>query len=305
MYHDSEHDHGHGHDCGCDHHHDHGHDHGDGHHHHGSRPRKEGILLAAFGAAVKGSRGGYAAFEAEVRERFPDVHVAWAYTAHKVRKKLAERGYDHDSVGVALSRLHDDGVTHLAVQSLHTVPGVEYHWTRDLAMAYEHPRKGFEQVAMGDPLLATDADLKRACAALDGYIPTEREPGEPVVLVGHGTYHEGHQRYIDYESCVQSRDPHIHVAGLMGRPHLGDVLERLQHMDAKPRRVWLVPFMSVPGHHVRVDILGEHARSWANRLRAAGYEVQGELTGTLEHPAFRALWLEHLDRAVAMLRQEA
>lgn len=298
--------------CGHDHHdhHEHGHEHGQGYgHHHGlgrRKPPRPAILLAAFGVALADARQGYESMEAEVRERFPGVPVAWAYTAHKVRRKLAARGQIRDSVAVALSRLHDDGVTHLVVQSLHTVPGVEYHWTRDQAMAYLHPRKGFQDIAMGAPLLASDDDLTRARHALGSYIPSERLPEEAVVLVGHGTYHEGQQRYLDYEARIRQDDPHVFLGALMGRPGdslgISAVIGRLR--SAGLTRCWLAPFMSVPGHHVQVDVLGDSPSSWKNRMDAAGIEVLTRATGTLEHAPFRALWMEHLCTAFAALRLE-
>lgn len=289
------HDHGHHHDH--DHHHDHHHGHGHDHDHgHRDRPHRLGILLAAFGAAVPGSRDGYEIMEREAHQRFPGVPVRWAFTANKIRRKLAERGLEHDSVAVALSRLYDDGVTHLAVQSLHTVPGVEYHWTRNQAMVYQHPRKGFLEVAVGGPLLHDDDDLGRACNGLAGYIPADRAPDEAVVLVGHGTYHEGHKRYRDFELCAAGRDRGIFVGTLMGHPNCSDIIRALEAQEA--RRVHLIPFMSVPGHHVRVDICGDSPYSWKGCLEAAGYSVTTHMTGTLEHGPFREQWLDHLGLAV-------
>lgn len=279
-------------------HHDHDHDHEHGHSH-GSRPHKPGILLAAFGAALPEACLGFDLFEGEVRERFPDVHTRWAFTAHKIRRKLEARGMAQDSLAVALSRMYDEGVTHLVVQSLHTVPGVEYHWTLDQSMAHLHPRKGFEQIVLGGPLLHSDDDLARACAGLQGYIPTRRTPDEAVVLVGHGTYHEGHKRYLDFEACVRSGDPKIFVGALMGRPNCADIIERLKASGVE--RVHLLPFMSVPGHHVRVDICGGHTRSWKHRLEDAGFHVEAHIAGTLEHTPFRKLWLSHLDEAFSTL----
>ena len=283
------HHHGHGHEHGCNNH-DHDHDHAGA-----VRPTQPGILLAAFGAAVPGSRGGYEVFERETRQRFPGVPVRWAYTANKIRRKLAERGYEHDSMAVALSRLYDEGVTHLAVQSLHTVPGVEYHWTLDQAIVHRHPRKGFLGVAVGGPLLASDADLGRACEGLHGYIPASRSSDEAVVLVGHGTYHQGHQRYRDFEACAAGRDPLTFIGTLMGRPNCDDVIQALKKAGA--RHVHLLPFMSVPGHHVRVDICGDREHSWKSRMEACGLEVMAHPTGTLEHAPFRAVWLDHLAHA--------
>lgn len=293
------------HSRGHDHDHDHDHEHGHGHGHepHGRiRPPKAGILLAAFGAAVPEARSGYEIFESEVRERFPDIALGWAFTAHKVRRKLARRGYDHDSVAVALSRLHDAGVTHLAVQSLHATPGVEYHWTLDQAMVYRHPRKGFLDVRVGAPLLMAEDDLIRAREALESYIPDARRPDEAVVLAGHGTYHAGHRRYLDFQARAGARDPLLFVGTLMGAPGCDAVLAALR--EARVRRVWLLPFMSVPGHHVRVDIFGDHARSWKSRMTAAGFEVETRMTGILENKAFRDIWMGHLDAVFEAVRPQ-
>lgn len=299
-HHGHDHDHHHDHNDDHDHHHDHGHDHGR------SKPVRPGILLAAFGVAMAQARRGYEQMEAEVREQFPGIPVAWAYTAHKVRKKLAAMGQGHDSVAVALSRLHDDGVTHLAVQSLHTVPGVEYHWTHSQAMAFVHPRKGFREVALGAPLLTSEEDLERAALALQSYIPAGCLPDEAVVLVGHGTYHQGQQRYLDFETRVRLRDPRVFLGALMNRSGetlgVSSIISRLQ--EANINRCRLLPFMSVPGHHVLVDILGQSPRSWKHRLQAAGIEVLSEPTGTLEHGPFRALWMDHLRHAFASLHPE-
>lgn len=244
---------------------------------------------------------------AEVSAQFPGLSVAWAYTAHKVRRKLTAMGQTFDSVAVALSRLHDDGVSHLIVQSLHTVPGVEYHWTRTQAMAFVHPRKGFQKVSVGMPLLTSEDDLAQASRALQNYIPADRQPDEAIILVGHGTYHQGQKRYLDFEAVARQHDPLIFLGALMSRPGeplgVSTVIARLK--EAGLTRCHLLPFMSVPGHHVQMDILGDSPRSWQNRLRADGIEVRATATGTLEHKPFRDLWLEHLRTAHAGLHLDS
>lgn len=296
------HDHAHDEHCGYHHDHDHSQGHDHDHAHHRPPKYKPGILLAAFGVAIEEARRGYDLFEAEVRQRHPDMELAWAYTAHKVRRKLIRRGQECDSLAEALSRLHDNGVTHLAVQSLHTTPGVEFHWTRDQALAYRHPRKGFPDVRVGGPLLLSDNDLQRSCQALQGYIPAERQPEQAVVLVGHGTYHHGQKRYLDFQEHAQRDDPRIYVGTLMGRPSCADILATLQADGVQ--EAWLLPFMSVPGHHVQVDVFGDSPSSWKNRLEQAGFIMHCRVTGTLEHTLFRNIWLDHLDVVCAGIRAQ-
>lgn len=295
-----EHSHDHDHHHHDDHHHDHDHD----HEHCRPGPVRPGILLAAFGVARPEARKGYDLMAAEVSAQFPGLPVAWAYTAHKVRRKLTAMGQNYDSVAVALSRLHDAGVTHLTVQSLHTVPGVEYHWTRNQALAFVHPRKGFQEVAVGMPLLSSDDDLCLAARGLQSYMPANRRPDQAVILIGHGTYHQGQQRYIDFEAVVRRHDPLVFLGALMSRPGeplgVSTVIARLK--EAGITSCHLLPFMSVPGHHVQMDILGDSPRSWLNRLRAEGIDVRSSSTGTLEHKPFRDLWMEHLRDAHAGLQ---
>ncbi|MFO7597918.1 MAG: sirohydrochlorin cobaltochelatase [Desulfocurvibacter africanus] len=271
----------------CGHHHGHGRD---------KRDIRLGILLAAFGTAVSDARQAYDAFEERVRELYPHARLGWAYTANKVRRKLAERGYGNDSVAVALSKMVDEGVTHVAVQSLHTVPGVEYHWTLDQARAFLQPRKGFTDVRVGVPLLHSQVDLARAVQALRGYIPEGLGEVEAVVLVGHGTYHDGQARYIDYQAAVAHMRPMVLVGTLMGEPGLEVVLETLRARNV--RKATLVPFMGVPGHHVREDMFGEQEDSWACTFERAGIACARIMTGTLEHEGFAAIWLDHLRQAM-------
>lgn len=284
-----------------DHHSDHGHDHC---HDHGPEaprgPKRPGILLSAFGTSVLQARQAYDGFEARVRERYPDVPLAWGFTAHKVRRKLAAQGLPHDCVAVALSRMHDSGVTHLVVQALHTIPGVEFDWTKNLAAAYEHPRKGFQQVVMGAPLLNDQEDLKRICAGLSGYIPAQRRPDEAVILVGHGTYHAGQKQYLELQDMMTARDPLLFLGLLMGRPDIEAMIARLRQAGA--RTVWLTPFMAVCGHHVCRDMFGEQPGSWRRQLRAAGFTVREHRVGTIEFPCFQEIWLDHLAAAMGRLR---
>lgn len=263
---------------------------------HSRRPAKPGILLAAFGTAVPEARQGYERFEADLRRRYPNIAVAWAYTAHKVRKKLAERGMNHDSLGVALSRLYDQGVTHLAVQSLHTTPGVEYEWTLAQSRAFAHPRKGFESLCVGGPLLVDDQGLRSALAALPFLIPKERKPGEAVVLIGHGTYHQAQARYLDLERAARRDDKLLFMGTLMGRPGLEEVRDAL--LRAGVRKAWLTPFMAVAGHHVREEICGPDPDSWQVRLDEAGIACESVCAGTLECTAMAAIWRANLEKAL-------
>jgi sirohydrochlorin cobaltochelatase len=248
---------------------------------------------------VPEARAGYARLEALVRREFPDAPLAFAYTSDKVRRALRRDGDQGLNVAQALSGLYDQGVTHALVQSLHASPGLEFHWARQQALAFRHPRKGFAEVAVGDPLLAAPADLEAVAAALPSYLPEGIGPDEAVVLVGHGTYHPAQTSYLALQGILAQPFPGVRVATLMGRPGIEETLAALQHMGR--RAVHLLPFMFAAGHHVRHDLAGEAPDSWKNILTAAGYGCTCHLTGLGDHPPFRSIWLAHLRRAMRTL----
>ena len=286
-----------------DHGHDHGHCHHDHNHDHGSvpKPRKggRGILLSPFGCALPHTHRHYDLFEEEVRDKYPDMDVRWAFTANRIRSKLRGRGIECRSVAEALSQMIDDGISHVAVQSLHTLPGVEYDWTVRQAEAMRHPRKGLTEVVIGAPLLQSMDDLKRAAGVIEKSVLPKCGRHDAVILVGHGTYHQSHTLYMALESLLIRTIPDVAVGTLMDGGQPADLGERFISKGVK--RVFLVPFMCVPGHHVHVDLFGDHEQAWQSTLSAMNLEVVSVYTGSLEYDGFRDIWHDHLAEAVAAL----
>ena len=86
-------------------------------------------------------------------------------------------------------------------------------------------------------------------------------------------------------------------------PSLGAVLP--QAKAAGCRRAWLVPFLSVAGNHVKHDMTGDGAESWAARVKAEGMEPLPVLKGTAELPGVLEIWMDHLQLAIDTLDREA
>lgn len=89
-----------------------------------------------------------------------------------------------DSPEVALAKMLDEKFTHVAVQSLHTIGGAEYHDLRKTVGAFKI-MGGFQKIILGYPLIATQEDMTRAVDAIIGTIPRTRRSDEAVVLMGH------------------------------------------------------------------------------------------------------------------------
>jgi len=266
---------------------------------HKERAPKKGILLVAFGTTVPEGREALDNIDAEARKRFPGIDIRWAYSSRIVREKLAAQGLVFDSPAMALARMMDDGFTAVAVQSLQTIPGEEFHGLQKTVEAFSGLPKGMDIVTLGLPLLAEPSDVDACAAAVMGTLPAERKPGEAVVLMGHGTRHPANIYYPGLQFSLSRLDPLVLVGTVEGTPSLDDVREVLR--ERKVSKVYLQPLMAVSGDHAMNDMAGDDEDSWKSRLTRDGLTCVPVLRGTAQAPAFVKIWLDHLQAALERL----
>ncbi len=259
---------------------------------HGSATEKKaGILLVAFGTSVPEAQGALDNIDRKVRAAFPGVDVRWAYTSEIIRRKLAKEGKVLLAPAEALVQMREEGFTHVGLQSLHTIPGAEYHDVLRTAHAFKAMPGGME-VLVGYPLLSRHEDMERAVEAILAVVPKMRKPGEAVVLMGHGTHHPANVYYPALQYYLWKKDPNVFVGTVEGTPSLDDVQAELLARDIK--KTWLLPFMSVAGDHAINDMAGDDADSWKSVLSKAGIECIPILKGTAEYDGIVDIWVDHL-----------
>jgi len=262
---------------------------------HGKKAKKKvGILLVAFGSSIPEAQVSFENIDREVKASFPKIPARWAYTSHMIRKKLARSGRYLDSPEVALAKMLDEGFTHVAVQSLHTIGGYEFHDLRRTVHQFQYPG-GFQHIMLGLPLLSSQASMQRAKDAIMANIPKERKQNEGVVLMGHGTHHPSNAFYAALMFQVQRKDPTIFIGCVEGYPEIDEIMAMLKENNIT--KVYLMPFMSVAGDHARNDMAGDEADSWKSILTKAGIASVPILKGTAEYENMVDIWVDHL-RAV-------
>ncbi len=262
-----------------------------GHGHGHKNPKKVGILLVAFGSSEDSAQVSFENIDRKVKQAYPKIPVRWAYTSHIIREKLAKAGKVLDSPQVALARMRDEKFTHVAVQSLHTIGGSEYHDLRRTVGAFKI-MGGFEKIILGYPLMATQEDMERTVEAVLATIPKARKKDEAVVLMGHGTHHPSNAFYAALMFQLQLQDPNIFVGTVEGYPEL-DLMQELL-LKKKIKKAYLMPFMSVAGDHAINDMASDEEDSWKSVLTKAGIECVPVLKGTAEFDEFVAIWVDHL-----------
>lgn len=256
---------------------------------------KRGILLVAFGAGNAYGSATLRHVQSLTAQRF-HLPTRWAFTSDTMRERLAVARTKSDSVLKALRRMRYERYTHVAVQSLHIIPGHEYSGVLDdvrLAAA-----EGALRLTVGEPLLRDETDVDELARALLRHLPPSRLPGEPVVCMAHGTEREAERLYLCWGDAVTRLDPAVHVACMKGRRTLDSLLPELKGAGG---RLWLLPLLSVVGRHTLEDMAGDGPQSWKYRLEQAGFACSADLRGLADGPPFAELWLRRLDRAVAAL----
>lgn len=260
--------------------------------HHGEKKdKKVGILLVAFGSSEASAQVSFENIDRKVKETYPDIPVKWAYTSHIIRNKLAEQGKVLDSPEVALAKMADEDYTHVAIQSLHTIGGAEYHDLRKTVGAFKI-MGAFDSIVLGYPLMGTQESMDRTVDAIFATIPKERKKDEAVVLMGHGTHHPSNAFYSALNFQLQLKDPNVFVGTVEGYPELDTVQALLKKNSIK--KLYLMPFMSVAGDHAKNDMAGDEEDSWKSILAKDGYEIVTILKGTAEFSEFVDIWVDHL-----------
>ena len=260
---------------------------------------KRAILLVAFGTTVSGTDKAFREIEKKVREKHRGIEIGWAFTSKAVRARAAARGRELCSPETALSRLMDCGSTHVAVLSLHVVPGQEFQSLCREVEKFRSEGKGLEKIEIARPLLGNPDDMETVCEILVGKF-SRQSPHEGSIFIGHGNpRHPSDAIYVDMNSSLMARRSRFFVGTVQGRPTPDEILPELK--AAKISKVLLVPLMTLAGEHARKDMAGNGPQSWKSVLAANGIQSEPVFTGLAENPDAVAVWLDHLEEAFARL----
>ncbi|WP_294571938.1 sirohydrochlorin cobaltochelatase, partial [uncultured Subdoligranulum sp.] len=220
---------------------------------------KQALICASFGTTVANGRKDLEAVEQALQAVAPDRPFCRAWTSRIIRKRMAARGESVDGLPEALEKLAAAGYDRVAVQPTHLLYGYEYDKIKSEIAPYQ---SRFAHLALGKPLLADTHDLQTVARLLGEAYPAQ--PGEVLVLMGHGTEHFAGVVYPALQSAfaLQGRDD-VFVAAVEGWPALAEVLPQI--LASGCRKAHLVPLLLVAGDHACHDMAGEQAESWKSQ----------------------------------------
>lgn len=253
----------------------------------------QALLLIAFGTSHDDAASSYQLMEEEMRLHFSTESICWSYTSGMIRKKLAAQGIAVPSIGEIIASLCERGVRTVRVQSLHIAPGKEFsEMERELVRILAKNPGCFDHVFLGRPLLESERDRDEAVAAVLAHFTRERTKDEAILFMAHGQRDgRGDLVFSALADEFQRQDPLTFVATLEGGRSFDQILGELK--EAKVHTVWLSPFLFLAGKHVKYDLAGDSADSWATRLKQEGFSIKTDLRGLGENPGIRSIFLRH------------
>lgn len=257
---------------------------------------KQGILLVSPGTVDRDTRKKCIdELLLSVQDRFPEAVTESAFTSGEVRRVLRNRdGEKVRNVKAALLHLHDEGVTDLAVLSVHILDDPDYRIMRGDVSGFGSL---FRSVRIAEPLLASSQDADLAARAL-WRIFREKAGTEGIIFFSGGGA-EGDQLLRELENRTGNLfgDVPVLVPSVSGSRKMRHVLKTLREREVS--RVSIVPLM-----FMQKGLLGEEEernteeyRKAVALLAAAGISP-AELSGGIgEYDAVQRLYLRHLYEA--------
>ncbi|QZE13412.1 sirohydrochlorin cobaltochelatase [Halosquirtibacter laminarini] len=256
----------------------------------------EAILLVTFGSSYEAPAKTFQNIEDEFKKAYPNKEVTWAFTSKFIRKKLHKRGigkfkavYSPEDALIALKK---DGFSHIAVQSLHVIPGSEYHDLKKKVSDFkkENPKM---ILTLGTPLMDTQQDLIKLADLL---IQKFDDKNRTVVLMGHGSEHPANNRYTQFTEVLRAKKANFIVGTVEATPSIVQVKEELKNTSHK--NILLMPLMSVAGDHATNDMAGDEPDSWKTILTGDGYQVNCLLQGLCDYDEVVDIYIQHLKKSM-------
>ena len=249
-------------------------------------PRDKGVVLMVhFGTTYDDTREKTIdAINGRMKEAFPGVEQREAWTSRMIIRRLKARGVEKLNPTEALKRLHEEGYTHVLVQSTNIIEGVEM---KELRREVESLSLNFKDIRVGNPLLYAPEDYRIVVGAVTKAVDQAYKGGQKL-LVGHGTFDPATASYAMFDYMLKA-DGHTdyHVGTVEGYPEYEDALRLLN--ARKMKVVTLMPLMFVAGDHANNDIAGE----WKENLEKQGYNVNLYLKGLGENSEIQDLYVAH------------
>ena len=258
------------------------------------------LLVVSFGTSYNDNRRlTIGAIEEAMEKAFPEWSVRRAFTSQIIIDHVMKRdGVKIDNVTEALDRAVENGVKTLVVQPTHLMNGFEYNDLVDELAGYAD---AFDTIAIGEPLLTSDADFDALADAIVNATASLSADDTAICFMGHGTEADSNAVYPKMQEVLDAKGLTNYFIGTVeAEPTVDDVLAKVNAGGFE--KAVLRPLMIVAGDHANNDMAGDEEDSWKSLFREAGYDVTCVIEGLGSMTEVQELFVEHAQAAIDTLQ---
>lgn len=259
---------------------------------------KKGILIVAFGLGSTNAEQTFHAFCKLAEQEFAPLHLRHAFTSETGRTRLAHKGKKSDSVIKAFEKMIFEKYTHIYVQSLHLIPGIEYH--NLIRSAKDIMNKHSVSIRIASPLFYEEKFFNLSVEALKKNLSLLTSSHEAIIYMGHGTKKtrepQADALYLKLAHVLQEKDKRLFLACMKGSITLKELIPQLKEQDI--HKVHLFPLLSLIGRHAIDDMAGDDEKSWKSQLEKAGFSCQATCLSLLQADDFISFWIRSLKELI-------
>ncbi len=226
---------------------------------------KPAIVIAAFGSSRRG-KVALDLFDKQLREKYVDFEIFWAYTSEFLRKK-----YNLPGLQQTLATIESEGYRQVVVLPLHIFPGVEYQNVSEIIEYFPGLR-----ILLAETLLHRWNFVQEVLAVVEQDFLLNNEGLNLLAL--HGTPLTAdpvNSAYLGLERLVKDKYSNVIAASLEGVPDHEAVFATIARnkLSDKFKRVRIIPLLFLAGMHVEKDLMGDDD-SWRTVLEKMGFKVE-------------------------------
>ncbi|SMB91649.1 sirohydrochlorin cobaltochelatase [Desulfonispora thiosulfatigenes DSM 11270] len=249
------------------------------------------IILVSHGSVRPETREQLEELANRIKEKYSDYDVNLSFSGKIIIKLLKEKyNIIMKTPKEELTRLIQEGYTEIIVQSLHILPGLEFHGLlKDISEF-----KG-ANIKVGYPLLSSNTDYSKSAKAIQMLFPNLEEK-QGVVLMGHGTYHPSNSGYACLQNHFYDQEKNFFIANVKGYPKLEHIIGKLHKLNIN--QIVLMPYLLTVGNHVYEDMIGND-NSFIKVLEKEGIKVIPYLKGLVEDVNHQDIFIEHINDAIS------
>ena len=256
---------------------------------------KRAIVVVSFGVVDRYVRkDSIEMIEEKIRNEFTNYKVLRAFTSDRIIEIIQK----NENVEImnprnVLEKLKEEKYDEVYLQSLHIIPGLEYHEIISIVKDY---KPFFKVISLGKPLLYFGNDYTSVITVLKKSVPKINND-ERIIFMGHGSDHPSNASYSTLQLMINDENLPIYIGTLKGYPKLENVINKLKRDNIS--KVLLMPFMVTRGRHVKIDMAGDNKNSWKNILLREGFKVSIDAKSLGEKKEFQDFYLKKVREMIA------